>query len=325
VVELLQRLNQDLAANAETLNAEIARTNFRTEVAAQTIRQVNVSAIIGAQTVAELGGALGKDEVGGRMADLYLLMTNEADKTLDASLTFPAAYKLGASRLATYISKLPDLQAELEALAASTPTPPPSASASASPSVAPSPSPPSPSPPPSVAPPSSAAPSAVPSGSASASPVADEQIVNGGFEAGVAQPWQLLARPGISATLTNDTVAPGAGAASARVDITSPSVAYSAISLQQPDLHIEAGRYYTLSAMIRSAVTREIRIGISSTDGEASYFSREAVATPAWTPISFTFPASATDLDAVLAFDLGRSDVSIWFDAVSFHTTPIGP
>jgi Carbohydrate binding domain len=325
VVELIRKVNQDLAAYGESLKGELGRPTFRAEEVAALIRQVNFTAGLGNGAISDLGGALGPEEVGGRLAAMYLAIINEANNTLKASIRFEAAYKIGASRITKYVDNLADLQKELDALAVSTPSPPPSPSASPSVSVAPSPSPPSPSPPPSVAPPSSGPPSSAPSGSASASPVVDEQIINGGFEAGVGPPWQLLARPGINATLTKDTVAPGAGAASARVDITSPSVAYSAISLQQVNLHIEAGRYYTMSLMVRSASPRDIRIGISSTDGEASYFSREAVATPAWAPISFTFAAPATDLDAVLAFDLGRSAVTTWFDAVSFHTTPIGP
>jgi hypothetical protein len=322
-VELVRKVNEDLASYGETLQNEISRSTFRIDIVKQTIVQLNISAGLGLGAVGELGGALEPEEVGGRLAILYLAMTNEASKTLKASINNIAAYRLGASRLVRMIGQLPALQKELDALAVSTPPAPPSPSVSPPPSVAPSTAPPSPSAPPSVAP-SRSAPA---SGSPGASPsiVLDEQIVNGGFEAGVDQPWQLFARPGISATLVKDPTAPAQGAASARVDIGSPSVAYSAISLQQGDLHIEAGRYYTLSLMVRSAMSREIRIGISSTDGEAAYFTRDAIATPVWTPVSFTFPATATDLDAVLAFDLGRSDVSTWFDAVSLHTTPIGP
>jgi hypothetical protein len=323
-VELLRQLNQDLAQYGDTLKNELGRASFRIDVVKQTIVQLNIAAQYGVGAVPSLGGALLPDEVGGQLIAKYLAISSAALKTLDASVSNEAAYKIGANTLVKLIDGLAPLQTALDALAVSTPSPPPSPSASASPSVVPSPSRPSPSPPPSVAPPSSGAPSSGPSGSASASPIA-EQIVNGGFEAGVGPPWQLLARTGISATLTQDTVAPPAGAASARVDITSPSIAYSAISLQQGDLHIEAGRYYTLSLMVRSAGTRDIRIGIMSTGGEAPYYSREVGATPAWTPISFTFAASATDLDAVLALDLGRSDVSTWFDAVSFSTTPVGP
>ena len=145
-----------------------------------------------------------------------------------------------------------------------------------------------------------------------------EQVDNGGFEAGVGPPWALFAAPGATATLTPDPVAPYAGATSAKVDIGIGSAAYSGISLRQPGMQLEAGRQYTLSLWVRAETPRELRVRIGSTAG-ASYLARTVQASATWTPVVFPFVASGTDANANLEIDLGRSDVTIWIDTVSFR------
>ena len=150
-------------------------------------------------------------------------------------------------------------------------------------------------------------------------PGGDEQLVNGGFEEGVGQPWGLFLGQGAAATLSADPAKPGAGTTSARVDITAGSPAYSGISLRQAGLELEAGRLYTLSVAVRAASAREIRIRVASTTG-ASYLNRIAQVGTAWSTVSITFTAGVGDPNAVLELDLGRADAATVFDAVSLRS-----
>lgn len=321
-VELLQAVNQRLVAFGEGLRRELDRANLRTNEVASLIRQVNATVALGADAVVALNGAQGENEPGGRLAAIYTSIGDSATETLRASLANDADYRVGANVIIKLIDEIPPIQAALEALAeAPPPSPssaPPTAPASASPPAS---SPPATSPPPASVTPVPSAASAPPSGapgSPEPSPPPDEQIENGGFEAGVGPPWALFVAPGASATLAADPVAPAAGTTSAKVDIAIQSAAYSGVSLRQPGLRLEAGRLYTLSVWVRAEFARDIRIRIGSTAG-ASYLARTAPATSVWTQVVFPFTASVTDANAALEIDLGRSDVTIWIDTVSFR------
>lgn len=322
VVDLLRALNERFAATGDALVAELRRARFRTPEVANLIREVNQRIGVGVEAVQALDGALGKDQPGGRMAAVYGAMSDTATTTLDASILNSDAYQSGAQRLADLIGQLAELQAALDALAESrqsaTPASPPpsvepSATASGSPTTGPSPS-------------SSAEPTATPEPTPSSSgiplpPAGEEQIVNGGFEDGVGSPWGLYLGQGAVATLSGDTAKPGAGRASARVDITAGSAAYSGISLRQAGLRLEAGRLYTLTMSARASVAREVRIRVASTTG-ASYVNRIAQVGTAWTSIQIVFTAGVGDPNAVLELDLGRDQAATLFDAVSFR--PVG-
>jgi hypothetical protein len=319
-VELLKAVNGRLVAFGDGLQRELDRANLRTNEVASLIRQVNATVALGTDAVAALNGAQGEDEPGGRLAALYASIGDSATQTLRASIANAADYRVGASVIVKLISEIPPIQAELEALAEA---PPPSPS-SAPPSPPVSASPPASSPPPSSPPPvtpvpsgASAPPSVVP-GSAEPSAPPDEQIENGGFEAGVGPPWALFVAPGASATLVPDPVQPAAGMSSAKVDIGISSAAFSGVSLRQPGIRLEAGRLYTLSLWVRAEVVRDIRIRIGSTAG-ASYLARTAPATTAWVQVVLPFTAPVTDANASLEIDLGRSDETTWIDTVSFR------
>jgi hypothetical protein len=317
VVRLLRSLNDRLEANADALQAELDRSRFRADAVQSIVRQVNTFAPNGSEAVKALGGALGKDEPGGKLAALYLAMADSASKTLNASVNNnPEAYRLGAVRLVALIRQLPELQKELDALA-EPPTPAPS---KPSPSPTPTPIPTkTPAPTPTATPPPTGTPA--PSGNPTESlPIATgpEQVTNGGFEDGVDQPWQLFLGPGAAATLAADPAEAGAGASSARIDITSGSLAYAGISLRQAGLSLEPGQQYALTVSMRSTAIRDIRVRIASSAG-AQYFGRIVSATPQWSSQTFVFTAGVGDSDAVLELDLGRAEATTWYDGVSFR------
>ena len=325
VVHLLHELNQQLLGHSQALQRELDRARLRTADVAALIRQVNTAVAVGENAVAGLGGFLGPEQPGGRMAAAYQDIAASASDTLDASVRNEPAYRAGGGIIVKQIAGLPALQAALEALlVVPSPSIVPSPSASPSPPPpTPSPSvpPPTPSPPPSSAAPSSA--SGPPTGSAVPPPAGAEQLSNGDFEAGVGPPWSLLVGAGAAATITADTGAPASGKTDARIDITSGSDAYAGISLQQPGLRLVAGGQYTVTLAARGATDREIRVRIASTAG-ASYLTRVATVGTAWTPLSFTFIAPVGDSNSVLEIDLGRSTVATYIDAVSFRPTTAG-
>jgi hypothetical protein len=318
VVRLLRSLNDRLEANADALQAELERSRPRAAAIQSIVRQVNTFAPNGSEAVKALGGMLGKNQPGGKLAALYLALSDSASTTLNASVNNnPDAYRVGAIRLVALIRQLPELQKALDALA-EPPTPAPSSA------------PPSPSPTPTPVPTKTPAPTPTPTPAGSASPssrptettptaTGPEQVKNGGFESGVGQPWQLFLAPTAAATLRADPAAAGAGASSARVDIATGSASYAGISLRQAGLSLEAGRQYSLTVSMRAAAVRDVRVRIASSAG-AQYFGRVVSATTEWSAQTFVFTASVGDPTAVLELDLGRADATTWFDAVSFRT-----
>ena len=322
VVALLGALNSELVAGADALHRELGRTALRTADVALLIRQLNSKVAYGSDVVQQLGGALGPDEPGGKLAALYEAIGASATDTLGASLNNAAAYRVGAGALVKLIDGIPPLQQALEDLLASppptsSPSPSPASASPPPPSATPTPAPPTATPRPPTATPSAAATSATP-------PPANEQLTNGDFETGSLSPWQLLVGGGAMATPTIDGANPASGKASVRIDISAGSTAYGGIALQQGGLSLEAGGLYTLTLSTRAVTDRDLRIQITSVDG-AAYLTRLVTVGVAWAPSTFTFTAPITDPNAVLEIELGRSEVTTWIDAVSFRPEAAGP
>jgi hypothetical protein len=170
--------------------------------------------------------------------------------------------------------------------------------------------------------PASGSPSPFVPGGPEPSRAPDEQIDDPGFEATTGTPWRFAAAAGSIASFTRDTNAFATGTQSARIDIATGSPAYAGIVLRQPGLQVQAGRNYTLSLNVRAAGAREIRIRVASRAG-ATYATKILTVTPAWTQETFPVTTVATDPDAVLEIQFGRSDDTTWIDTVSFRPTPL--
>jgi hypothetical protein len=327
-VDLLRILNQQLAANGQVLEREVARRVLRTEDVVPVIREVNGRVRSGIGAVVSLDGAQGPEEVGGRLANLYLAMADEASQTLGASVNNAEAYRAGAQRLIAHIAKLPALQAELEDLLVA---PPPSPSASASPAA----SPPASTPPPATASPVPSSPAASgsvePGSSASPSPFVpggpepaiapDEMLENGGFEDRTSTAWTFGVSVGAQATMTADIDDKATGTTSARVDIGQPGVVAGAIALEQAGIQIEAGRIYNLTFNARASGAREIRVRLVSRFAIV-YATRRVPLTTAWTPVTLTLTTTSSDPDTVLQFGFGAADDTVWMDTLSLRPAP---
>jgi hypothetical protein len=315
-VDLIAELNDQLLGHREALRGELGRRTFRTSEVASIIRQISNTVDFAIKAVPELEGALGEDEIGGRLSATYQGISTTALDTLDASIRNAAAYRVGAGVLVEAIGDLPALQEELEALLEAPPSPSPSPSPSIAPSASPSPS--TASTPPSVAPsPATASPRQTTApGTQEPSPAPGEQIENGGFEQGVGEPWRLLIQGGADAVPAPDETAPGAGQLSARVDVAAPGIAYSSISLRQSGVALEPGRSYVVTLRVRSEGPREIRVRVASEQG-FSYLSRRISTTTDWRLHSLEFFAPGSTSTAIFEILLGRSNLTTWIDSVS--------
>ena len=307
IADLLISVGQELLDAGVLLTEEVERDPSRAPEIATLVRQVNATARYGADALPALGTTPEAQDLIARLGPIYEELQAIADETLRSSITNTTAYERGATRLVEVIDRLPPLQAELEALRdtpVATPAPssaPPSASAapSGSPSQAPGPSASG-----SLAPGASQGPGAIGS-----------QLINGGFEEGVDKGWSLVAAPGVVVSITPDQLQPAGGTSSARIDIGTATPAFSGISLQQEGIRLSAGAPYTVQVALRADAAREVRVRVASQSGDA-YLTRIAAVGTTWSVASFTFLAPASDQDAVLQIELGRSDATTWVDEV---------
>ena len=282
IADLLRVINQRLLQQGESLTAELARNPFRVERTAAAIGELAATARLGADAAPQLGISVEDGGLGDRLGDLYTRLDAAAAVALDPAAD-AEAYRAGATRIVELLAELPALQDELEALTGGPVDP--------------------------------GATGGIPT------PVAGggEQLVNGGFEDGIRPPWQLYLDPAAAASLEADPALPAEGSVAARIVINAQTAARSAISLRQGGLTLMAGSRYVIEFSVRSAADREVRLRVASRVG-AAYLTRIATASSAWARHSLTFTAPASDDDAVLEVDLGRSTATVWIDAVSFRS-----
>jgi hypothetical protein len=320
IADLLISVGQELLDAGVQLTEEVERDPSRAPEIATLVRQVNATARYGSDALPALGTTSEAQDLIAQLGPIYDELQAIADDTLRSSITNTAAYEEGAIRLIQVIDRLPPLQAELEALrdAPVVVSAPPSAPASAAVEPSASPAPPSQQPDPSASAPPSLQPdpsgSLVPGGSPGPGTIAT-QLINGGFEEGVVTGWSLVAAPGVEVSIDPDELQPAAGTASARIDIATATPAFSGISLQQEGIRLSAGAPYTVQVALRAEAAREVRVRVASQSGDA-YLTRIAAVGTTWSVASFTFLAPASDQDAVLQIELGRSDATTWVDEV---------
>ena len=152
-------------------------------------------------------------------------------------------------------------------------------------------------------------------------PPAEDQIVNGGFEAAISDPWRLLVNEpaGNSATLTRDTADKAVGAASARIDVTAASGIEFHIKLAQDNRSLEQGVIYDVSFWAKSDTPRTITVGAQkdSPDWRAYGLRRRVSLDTNWKKYTIPFEANETTQDARIQFLVGESTGTVWLDDVS--------
>jgi hypothetical protein len=301
-------VNERLAATGQSLELELARKDPRVSEVAVLLPRITAQITAVSQPVTLLvgdpiAGALGSDldAAYGSLADLVRAALRE-------SVQNGLAYLRAGASSAELIRKLAPLTARARAiLDGKFATPAPSTPGSGSPGP-----PGSGSPTPTGSPAATPTPSTVASGSP---PVEGGLIVNPGFETGMT-PWILEIVPPADASLSRDTVQPGAGAAAARVDIATGTDSRPGISLVQPGVALRAGQTYTVQLLVRASEARDVRVRLAAATGDA-YVARIAAVGTSWSRIAFTFDVLVDDPQAELAIDLGRSTATTWIDAVA--------
>lgn len=308
-LETVVVVNTRLAASGQDLEQELARTDPRAPQIAVILPRITaqvtgveqpVTVLVADPTTAKLGSAL---------AAIYTSLAEGIRAAQRESVQNVPAYVKAGKAAAALIRELEPLTARARAILAGqfpSPSPAPSPVATPAPTpVRPSPSAPAPSPTR-----RSPGPSATNGG----------LIVNPGFEDGV-RPWVLEVVAPAVATLAVDPASPGAGSASARVDIAAGTDARSGISLVQSGIALRAGQTYSVRLLVRAAAARDVRVRLAATNGDA-YVARILPVGTTWTTISFTFDVLVDDPAAVFGIDLGRSTSSTWIDGVA--VTPGG-
>jgi hypothetical protein len=308
-LETIVVINQRLAAGGQDLERELARTAPRAPEIAVVLPRLTamvtgaaqpVTVLVADPTTATLGSRL--DTIYGTMADLIRAAQRE-------SVQNAAAYVKAGKAVAALIRELEPLTARARAILAGrieSPVPSPTSSATPAPTAS--------------VPASSGPLPSTSTRSPAPSVIEGGLIVNGGFEEGI-QPWVLELVPPAAGTLVVDTAGPGAGTASARVDISTGTDARSGISLVQSGISLRAGQTYTVRLLVRATEARDLRIRLAATNGDA-YVARILPVSTSWTTISFTFDVLVDDSAAVFGIDLGRSTATTWIDAVAL--TPGG-
>ena len=159
------------------------------------------------------------------------------------------------------------------------------------------------------------------------SPAATEHVRDGGFEATLSTNWSLWAdnTTGAAATVTADSVAPGAGAKSARVDITNAGDATDwKILLSESGLSVVQAVSYDLTFAARASASWQLGVNLQkgAADWRGYGLSRVVEVGTTWQTFTVTFEANETASDARLGFELGTAAGTVWIDGVSMTEHP---
>jgi carbohydrate binding protein with CBM4/9 domain len=309
-------VNERLADRARALGQAIAAKKPVGDDIATILRGINTEMAVGNEAANLLKTFPPTLSLGEALAALYAKVAAQNAETLGTSINNVAAYVDGGRKVIRLLAGLEAVNERVRQTLAGPPSQPP-------PSVRPaSPSPASPPSLPATAPPS-APPTVAPSASPSAGsgvPLGPSLIVNGDFEQGLTG-WRLLVTQPASAKLTIEPKAGLGTTAAARIDIAVGSDARAGVSLAGDGIHLRQGAAYTVTAAVRAAQPREVRIRLAGA-GDLTYSTRIFTVGTTWTVVSFELTQLVDDPAAVLTLDLGRSAATVWFDNVSLRESP---
>jgi len=151
-----------------------------------------------------------------------------------------------------------------------------------------------------------------------------DQIVNGGFESPIADPWRIWVANGCAATLSRDTDSAAVGAACARVTITATTSNDWHIDLAQWNRSLLQGVVYELSFRAKSSAPRDLTLSAQkgSPDWRNYGLSEHVQLTNGWGEFTVTFEANETVNDARIQFFLGAATGTVWLDDVRLARHP---
>lgn len=145
-------------------------------------------------------------------------------------------------------------------------------------------------------------------------------VVNPGFEDATLAPWTswVDTASGYAATIARDTTSPGAGAASARINVTQAAGEDWRVDFNQPNRSLVAGTAYEIRFLARASVARPLTVGVTkgapNWDGYGLWQTVQVSTT--WQEYVVPFDATATASDARLQFLFGATTGTVWLDEV---------
>lgn len=335
-------VNQRLLDYGRLLQIELAKPKLSTTNVRQTMVQMNVQLLAGVTAATRLLDSPATALVGADLSAVYEELRAEIDLALDIKLADEPAWRAATATVVKSLNALPSIDLRLEAIRAGladpagpvppsvppsptlapTASPPPSASPVATPPPTPPPTIPPTAPPPGSSVPPSFAPTPSP-------PLAEpNQLQNPGFEMGTALAWQLV-RASVNAqgALASDTTTPHGGKVSARIDVTATDGIPQSIYLKQDGVTIEQGATYRVSIALRSNVSRQVRIRVTSaTAPDRTYVSLAPFVGPTWAVQTYDVPTFVGGSGLVFRIEVGQVGGSVWIDDVSIaRVSPFAP
>ena len=300
-------VDQRLAGHLASLEAAIDGDVDSGAGIAAILRTMNQDLAVGVQAAAVIARDPMTANLGGDLSAFYAEVAGRTDATLDLSIREGAAYRAGAIDLVELLGALPEFDDRIADAVGGRVIPSdgvPSPSASTQPSPIP----------PSVAPSRSPAPSAGASGLSSGPPAGPSLVVNGTFDTDLAG-WDLDVESGADADARHEPAAGPDGSGAARIDISVGTEARAGIAFVSPAFDLERGRRYRVSAMLRSAAPREVRLRITTIDGRTTT-ARSVATDTTWSATTFEVTELAAGSGSRFALDLGRGQGPVWLDDV---------
>jgi len=152
--------------------------------------------------------------------------------------------------------------------------------------------------------------------------VGENRIHNGDFEDEPVDPWQLEVRQDMGAVaemeLTKQTSA--SGRRSIKVTVTTPTGTDWHVKLRQDDRCFEGGEKFTVAFWCMAEKPRTIGVSFQLQHDPWTVFHSQTFSVDTeWTEYSVTFvPGVDNFQDHWFAFQVGSSDIPVWFDDVRY-------
>ncbi len=150
-------------------------------------------------------------------------------------------------------------------------------------------------------------------------------LSNASFEntgTGWLSPWVFNVDSG-AATITQDASTQTDGLYSARIDITQNATNTWGMQLHQK-IGLTAGNTYTLSFFAKAASARPITIVLQQGYSPYTvYTSQTYTLSTTWQQYTLTYPATTTDANTMLAFNVGAASGQVWLDNIVLSTVNV--
>jgi len=143
-------------------------------------------------------------------------------------------------------------------------------------------------------------------------------LENGGFEAGVMDPWFTYG--GVTTEVVQDD--PAEGEYCLQLEVAAAGANFWDAGLEHPDHVFEQGKHYTLSAFVRCS-QGELGINFKPELGQdpwTGYGETQFTMTEEWQEFSITTPVFASDVSpGTITFHIGFAATTFWIDGVRWY------